>query len=122
MNNNASKEMNPQIIMNKIELAKIALQRGNDNIKTLGVKKANAVREYRVALKKELLRLKMEKQPMSIIQDLAKGDDVISKLRLERDLTENSYTVCQEAMRNTRLELETLRSLLTWLRTELRNS
>lgn len=119
MNNN---ELNPPRIIEKIKLAKIALQRGNDNLKTLGLKKANAEKEYRVALRKELLQLKVDKYPMSIIQDLAKGEDKVSKLRLERDLAENSYAVCQESIRNTRLEIETLRSLLAWSKVELSNS
>lgn len=114
--------MNPKEIMDKIELAKIALQKGNDGLKTLGIKKADAEKKYRVELRKELLKLRLEKYPVAIIQDLAKGNEKISQLRLERDLAENSYTVCQEAMRNTRLELETLRSLLTWQRVELKNS
>jgi hypothetical protein len=114
--------MNPQEIMEKIELAKLALAKGNIQLKTLGVKKVNKERAYRIELKKELLKLRVDKCPVAIIQDIAKGNDRISYLRLERDLAENSYTVCQEAMRNTRLELETLRSLLTWQRVELKNS
>lgn len=114
--------MNPQQIIEQIQAAKVALQKGNDNLKTLGVKKADAEKKYKIELRKELLKLRLEKYPVAIIQDLAKGEEKISQLRLERDLTENSYTVCQEAMRNTRLELETLRSLLTWQRVELGNS
>lgn len=114
--------MNPQEIIQKIEYAKLALTKGNDQLKTLGVKKADAEKNYKIELRKELLRLRLEKQPVAIIQDLAKGEERISQLRLERDLAENSYNVCQEAMRNTRLEIELLRSLLTWQRVELGNS
>lgn len=113
---------NPILIMNKIESAKIALQKGNDELKTIGVKKANAERIYKIALRQELLKLRLDKQPVAIIQDLAKGEDAISQLRLERDLMENSYTVCLEAMRNTRQEIEVLRSFLVWERTELKNT
>lgn len=114
--------MNPQEIMQKIEYAKLALTKGNDELKTLGVKKANAERTYRMEKRKELLKLRLEKCPVAIIQDIAKGDERISYLGLQRDLAENSYNVCQEAIRNTRLEIEILRSLLTWQRVELGNS
>lgn len=114
--------MTPQQIIQKIESAKIALTKENDELKTLGVKKSNAERTYRIELRKELLKLRIDKCPVATIQDIAKGSDRISYLRLQRDLHENSYTVCQEAMRNTRLELEALRSLLTWQRVELNNS
>lgn len=112
----------PQGIIEQIKLAKLALTKGNDELKTLGVKKANAERTYKIELRKELLKLRLEKHPVAIIQDLAKGDERISYLRLERDLAENSYNVCQEAIRNTRQEIEVLRSLLTWQRVELGNS
>lgn len=108
--------------MEKIEIAKLALTKGNIQLKTLGVKKTDAERNYKIELRKELLKLRLEKCPVAIIQDIAKGEEKISKLRLERDLAENDYAVCQEVMRNTRLELETLRSLLTWQRVELSNS
>ena len=113
---------NPQQIMDKLSQALLALQSGNTQLQTLGVKKSNAERKYKIALRQELLKLRMDKHPVSIIQDLAKGNELISKLRLERDLAENAYTVCMEAMRNTRLEIETLRSFLTYTRIELKNT
>ena len=114
--------MNPQEIMDQIKMNRIALTKGNDQLRTLGVKKTNAERKYKIELRKELLKLRLEKFPIAIIQDLAKGEEKISLLRLERDLAENAYIVCQEGMRNARLEQEVLRSLLTWQRVELGNS
>lgn len=114
--------MNPQEIMDQIKMNRIALTKGNDELRTLGIKKANAERKYKIELRKELLKLRLEKFPIAIVQDLAKGEEKISLLRLERDLVENAYTVCQEGMRNARLEQEVLRSLLTWQRIELGNS
>lgn len=114
--------MNPGELMEKLNQALLALQRGNTQLQTLGVKKADAERKYKIVLRQELLKLRLEKHPVSIIQDLAKGNEEISKLRLERDLAENAYTTCQEAMRNTRLEIETLRSFLTYQRVELKNT
>lgn len=113
---------NPIQIMNKLEQAIQALSQGNIQLKSLGVKKSDAERKYKIELRKELLKLRLEKYPVSIIQDLAKGNEIISQLRLERDLSENAYAVCIEAMRNTRLEIETLRSFLTFERVELKNS
>lgn len=114
--------MNPQLIMDEIRKVKDDLSRLNDNLKNFGIQKEKADRTYRIELRKMLLKLRLDKVPSNIIQDVAKGDDRISQLRLNRGLAENSYTTCQEALRNKRLELETLRSLLTWERTELENS
>jgi len=115
--------MTPGEIINKIQACQQALTAGNMELKTLGVKKANAERAYRVNLAKEIFRLRqIDKQPATLINDLAKGKEEISTLRLERDISETNYNVCLEAMRNLRLELEAYRSFLTWERVELKNT
>lgn len=114
--------MAPQQIMDRITQCQAALTRGNMELKTLGIKKAEAERNYRIALSKKLYILRSDKCPTAIIQDVAKGTEEISKLRQERDIAEVSYNVCLEAMRNLRLELEAYRSFLTFERVELMNS
>lgn len=114
--------MNPQQIMEQIEKTKNELSKLNDNLKNFGIQKEKTERIYRIELRKMLLKLRIEKIPTSIIQDVAKGDERISQLRLERGLAENNYITCKEALNNKRIELEALRSLLTWERMELKNS
>lgn len=114
--------MTPQQIMDRITQCQAALTKGNMELKTLGVKKAQAERNYRIALSKKLFNLRIDKYPVAIIQDIAKGNSEISELRLQRDIAEVSYNVCLESMRNLRLELEAYRSFLTWERVELKNS
>ncbi|EPS48741.1 hypothetical protein HYH74_09775 [Clostridium botulinum] len=46
----------------------------------------------------------------------------MAELRLQRNIKESSYYTAISAMDNLRLEIETRRSLLTWLRTELKNT
>ena len=50
--------MNPQIIIEQMEIARQALTRGNTQLKTLSIKKAEAERNYRVEVRKEILKLK----------------------------------------------------------------
>ncbi|WP_139905630.1 hypothetical protein [Clostridium thermarum] len=115
--------MSPSEIMGKIQACQQALTAGNANLKTYGLRKAKAEHDYKVALRKEILRLKVvDKQPATLINDLARGNEEIAKLRLERDIAETDYNVCLEAMRNLRLELEAYRSFLTWERVELKNT
>lgn len=115
--------MTPGEIINKIQACQQALTAGNVNLKTLGVKKAQAEHDYKVALRKEILKLRVvDKQPATLVSDLARGNEEIAKLRLERDIAEMDYSVCLEAMRNLRLELEAYRSFLTWERVELKNT
>lgn len=114
--------MNPMEIIDKINVAMLALQNGNTQLKILSLEKAKAEKNYKVALSKKILQLKTEKTPATLIQSLSKGDEVVAELRLKRDIAESSYYVAIDALNNIRLEIETLRSMLTWLRTELKNS
>ena len=114
--------MNPQQIMEVLIKAQNELSRLNENYKNFGIQKEKAERTYRIELRKKLIQLRAERVPSSIIQDLAKGDERISQLRLERGLAENNYITCKEAMNNKRIEIDSLRSILTWQRVELGNS
>ncbi|KIL06877.1 hypothetical protein FDC58_12545 [Clostridium botulinum] len=114
--------MNPQEIMDTIRKAQEELSNLNAKLFKYGREKEYTEQQYRIELSKKLLELRLEKCTTTIINDVARGDKRISDLRLRRGLAENKYSVCQEALRNKRLELECLRSLLTWQRVELNNS
>lgn len=114
--------MNPQKILEQIEICKQALTRGNTQLKTLSIKKAEAERNYRVEVRKEILKLRLEKIPTTILHDLVRGNEKIAELRLKRDIAESDYYTCISAIENLRLDIEVLRSKLTWLRVELKNT
>ncbi|CBZ03529.1 hypothetical protein FDB72_06185 [Clostridium botulinum] len=70
-----------------------------------------------------MLKLRnIDKYPSNMINDLSKSNDKVVELRLQRGIKESSYYIAISAMDNLRLEIEILRSLLTWLRTELKNT
>lgn len=114
--------MYPQQILDQMEQCKQALTRGNTQLKTLAIKKAEAERNYRVEVRKEILKLRLEKIPTTIIHDLVRGNEQIAELRLKRDIAESDYYTCISAIENLRLDIEVLRSKLTWLRVELKNT
>lgn len=114
--------MTPVDIMNNLDICIRALGQGNTELKTLGIKKAEAERKYRIALNKEILRLKVDKYPATLIQELARGNKEVADLRLNRDIAESSYYTAISAMDNLKIEIEVLRSKLTWLRAEFKNS
>lgn len=114
--------MNPQQVIEQMEIARQALTRGNTQLKTLSIKKAEAERNYRIRKAQEILKLRAEKYPVTIIQDVVKGDKEVAELRLKRDIAESDYYTCISAIENLRLDIEILRSKLTWLRVELKNS
>ena len=114
--------MNPQELFEKLDKCIAALGRGNVNLKQLALKKDNTENLYRIALRKEILKLKLEGQPATLINDLAKGEEKVSKLRLERDIAKDSYYVCLNAIDVLKTEIEVLRSQVAFARAELLNS
>lgn len=114
--------MNPQELMDRLERCISALSRGNTQMKTLGLEKARTERDYKVKQAQEILKLKADKYPATLIMELVKGNEEVAELRLQRDIAESAYFVGLEAMNNLRLEIEIIRSKLTWLRSEFKNS
>lgn len=114
--------MNPQQLINKMNQCLLAIQKGNIESKTLGLKKAKTEEQYRVALQKEMARLKLEGYKVTIIPDLARGNEEVAKLRLERDIADINYTVCRDSLRYNEKELDILRSQLAWAKVEYQNS
>jgi hypothetical protein len=114
--------MNPQGLINSLDACILALSKGNTELKTLGLNKAQTERDYRVALAQEMLKLKTEKYPATLIIYMAKGNEMVADLRLQRDIAESAYFVALDAVNNLRSEIEIIRSKLTWMRAELNNS
>ncbi len=114
--------MNPQALIERLDQCIVALGRGNTQMKILGLEKAKTERDYKVKQAQEILKLKADKYPATLIMELVKGNEEVAELRLKRDIAESAYFVGLEAMSNLRLEIEIVRSKLTWLRNELNNS
>ena len=114
--------MNKEGILEQLEQSKQALTKGNTQLKTLALQKAEAEKNYRIELSKEILKLRLERVPTTIIHDIAKGNEKIADLKLKRDIAESAYFTCISAIENLRLDIEVLRSKLTWLRVEFKNS
>lgn len=114
--------MNPQEIFNQLDRCTLALSKGNIEQKRLGIEKAKAEREYRIKYNQKMLKLKLEKCPSTLIQALTKNDPEVVELAMKRDIAESAYYTAISASENIRLEIEVLRSKLTWLRVEFKNS
>lgn len=114
--------LNPEAVMLMIDKKLCELDAKTEELNKLSIKMANTEREYRVALRKEILQLEVQRKRISIIGDLARGKEEIADLRFKRDLAKNAYYTCSSAKDTLEIHIETLRSKLTWLRAELTNS
>lgn len=81
-------------------------------IYTLAKNKAETEEKYRIALAKEKLILKNEGMAITLIDDIAKGNEEIAKLKFERDYAEDMYKSSIESLRALQSELSALQSIL----------
>lgn len=84
------------------------LNKATNEIYKLAKKRAVTEREYRLELAKEIVRLRAEGLPATLVSDLARGN--VADLKFERDLAEGQYRAAVEA-------LEALKSQLSALQT-----
>ncbi|MBB6219012.1 hypothetical protein HNQ80_005190 [Anaerosolibacter carboniphilus] len=74
-------------------------------LKQRGIDKAETEKKYRIAVAKEILRLRDESIPVTIISDLVRGNEEIADLKMKRDIAETMYESCLQKIYQTKLEL-----------------
>lgn len=89
------------------------LDRAVQELKPRGRKKAETEREYRMTLSKRLTVLRAEGQPVTHLLDIAKGEEDIAKLRMERDIAESLYDSAVEAINAQKLKIRILEGQLS---------
>jgi len=65
-----------------------------------------------------MLALKLEGTPITIIDKLAKGDKLVSDLKYKLDVSEGVMKARKRSMDNLITNIDSYRSLLSWLREE----
>lgn len=66
---------------------------------------AHAEQDYRIALRQEILKLRSDGTPVTLVPDLARGDAKIAKLKFDRDVAETVYKAAQEAIQSYKLQI-----------------
>lgn len=77
-------------------------------LRNTGREYAQAYTDYRVALAKELVRLKEEKMSATLAYDIARGDQNIARLKFNEICKEAIYKANQESINATKLEIKIL--------------
>lgn len=63
---------------------------------------------YRMALSKRLVELRAEGQAVTHLADIARGEEKIARLRLDRDIAQGLYDSSQEAINVYKIKLRVL--------------
>lgn len=76
----------------EMEKLLLQLQKKIKELKLRGVKYAEAERDYKVALSKESIKMKLELDyPVTLIDKAVHGCDAVAKLRFNRDIQKHNY-------------------------------
>lgn len=74
-------------------------------LKKRGQAYAEAERDYSIALRTEIMLLRENGQPVTIISQLAKGEPNVAKLRTQRTIAETLYKSALEAINVLKLKI-----------------
>lgn len=88
------------------------LNLAQSELKKRGINKAKAEAEYRTALAEKILIERDEGMPVTIINDVCRGDKRIAKLKMERDIAETLYETCLQAIYATKLEMNIINDMM----------
>lgn len=78
-------------------------------MKVTGRYLAQATKDYKIALRKEILRLHTsDGVAWTACYDLALGEDTVAELRFKRDIRQSDYDVCIEKINSVKLEIRLL--------------
>jgi len=91
----------------------------NQELIELATKKAEAERDYKIAYARECMNLKLEKESITLIPNLAKGDAVVAELCYKADIADAVYRACGEKIKDIRLSIDVDRTELSFLKAEL---
>lgn len=92
-----------QIELNKL---RIDLNKAITIIKERGKAKAIAERDYRVELAKEILKLRADGMPVTIVSDVCRGNEKIAELKMNRDIAETLYESNMQFIYSTKLNID----------------
>ena len=103
-----------------IERASIAQKRAEDDVKEAFRLFGEAERSYRRALAQKIVELRADGIPVSIVNDLARGDAHVADLRLKRDIKDGVREAAKSAIFRHTADRRELEQLVDWsLRREL---
>ena len=113
--------MTPAAIMNGLADKNRLLTAKNQEYIDLAEKKAQAERDYNIKVRVETMDLRSSGEPVTIIPTLVKGVVIVANLKFDLDVASAVERACLESIKDLRSQIDTYRSLLSWLKAELQS-
>ncbi|WP_130807661.1 hypothetical protein [Senegalia massiliensis] len=105
-----------QDLIIEIQQLRSTLNLAVNKLKERGQGKAEAEKAYRIALATEILKHRDNKVPVTIINDICRGDKDIAELKFKRDVAETLYKTAEEKINATKLEIRIVENQLNAIR------
>lgn len=100
-------------LINDIQMLMEELTLSIKKLRVTGQALAEAEREYKITLRQEALKLRVEKDmPVTLINQIIFGVPEVADKRFKRDIAETIYNTNQEHINATKLKLRLLESQL----------
>ena len=81
-------------------------------LKKRGIAKAEAEKNYRIELQKEMLRLKADGVPVTGMSDLARGNELVANLKMKRDIAETLYDTAKQQIYYLKIEIGIIENMM----------
>lgn len=95
-------------LITKIQNGIAMLRQHIESMKNWGIKKANAERDYHIALSQETLKERDKGTAIGVITLTVKGTREVAEKRMQRDIADVMYDVAKENVNADKLELRIL--------------
>lgn len=92
-------------LLNELQYLTTQLNTSLKQLRTNGIKLAEAEKEYKIAVNKKALQLRSEDMPVTLISQVIYGYDDIAQLRFLRDSAEVIYNANIEAINTLKLQI-----------------
>jgi len=114
--------MTPPQVLQILENKNRMLTQRNDEYIELAENRAQAERDYRQEVRKEVLLHKSDGHPATLIPTLVAGVKFVSELKFKMDVAEAMVKANTEACKTLINQIDSARSMLAWLKAELTRS
>lgn len=101
-----------QDLLNELTKQRKTLDRAIAALVSRGQEKAEAERDYRVALAKEILLQRDAGMPVTIISDICRGRADIADLKMKRDIAETMWETCLQKIYSCKINIGILEGMM----------
>ena len=112
----------PQQIMERLFKLNKELSDKNGELQSLAENMASKEKQFKVLYAEEVLRLKNDGYAITLIRDIVNGKKGVAEAKLNWQVSEAIHSITRDKIKSIMVHIDTLRSILTWLRAEFKNA